>query len=38
MNRESGGNISVKNEHVYFEIRKAIYCSEIILKFYIRLP
>ena len=38
MNWGRGGNISVKNEHVYFEIRKAIYCSEIILKFYIRPP
>ena len=38
MNWGSRGNISVKNEHVYFEIRKAIYCSERILKFYIWTP
>lgn len=25
--------MSAKNEHFYFEIRQAIYCSEIILKF-----
>lgn len=35
MNREKGSNMSVKNEHFYFEIRQTIYCSEIILKLYI---
>lgn len=33
MNRRKGSNMSAKTAHVYFEIRQAIYCSEIILKF-----